>query len=202
LGSQCLYDNGEELWPVKLHIGCGGVYLRGYTNIDAMGIYANVNGELVDRNETSVDDYYARLDGTPNDLPARRQTVVDEISDVASIRYAHDSVDKILGVQVFEHLSPSRAIIALNNWRIILKQFGVLILSVPDMVQTVALIKSDGDFAIRHMLGRDGDLLNSHKAWYTPETLIELLDHNGFSRIERLPNFHFYPAIVVRALKV
>ena len=202
MNSQCLYDKGEESWPAKLHIGCGGVYLRGYKNVDMMGVYADVNRELAIANETDVIDYYARLDGTPDNLPKRRQTVVDEISDIARLQYRNESVDKILGVQVFEHLSPARAIAALGNWRSILKRLGVLILSVPDMAQTVAMIKSDGDFAMRHMLGRDGDLLNSHKAWYTPETLTELLSYRGFSHIEQLTNFHFYPAIVVRALKV
>jgi predicted SAM-dependent methyltransferase len=102
---------------------------------------------------------------------------------------------------LFEHLTPAEAIVALEEWNTILRPDGVLVLSVPDMAGTIELIKTDPDFAIRHLRGRDGDSVNSHRAWYTAEGLCGLLRYAGF-KIEQLQNFHIYPAIVVRAYKL
>ena len=40
-----LHDHNEELWPKKLHLGCGDVYLRGYKNIDVYGELADILSE-------------------------------------------------------------------------------------------------------------------------------------------------------------
>ncbi len=196
----CLHDEGEESWLLKLHLGCGGVFLHGYLNLDIEGKLAALNPEAKARNLTGVSDYYARLEGDHNHLPARRETIADWLTDVTRLPYESNSVDKIIAVQVFEHLTPIAAIRALQHWRDILKPDRPLVLSVPDMIGTLAMLATDYDFALRHLRGRQGNHYNSHHAWYTRDTFVELLEANRF-RVEVLPNMHFYPAIVCRAVK-
>jgi hypothetical protein len=203
-----LHDECEEAWPVKLHCGCGGVYLTdpgtGYYNLDVRGVLAVDFPDLREENETSVSNYYARLEGDALHLPERRETVADCLIDLScELPYPVDSVDKIVAVQFFEHLSPMRALSVMQNWHGVLKAGRPLVMSVPDMTGTLALF-GDGrgmtDFAIRHLQGRCGDEYQSHHAWYTLETLCELVNYCGFDVLP-IANFHFYPAICVRAIK-
>lgn len=201
INSRCLHDEGEEEWPIKLHLGCGGIYLDGYINCDIDGLLAAEYPALREYNTTTIYDYYARLDGDVDHLPQRRQTVVDWRLDVTYLPYQYGTVDKIVAVQVFEHFSPIKAIEAIQNWNKVLKKGRPLIMSVPDMELTLSMIETDSIFAMRHIRGRAGDKYNSHKAWYTWASLSEILYWAGFS-IDVLPNFHFYPALCVRAVKL
>lgn len=200
-----LYDEGEEAWPTKCHYGCGGVYLDGYSNVDIDGFTYLSRPDLVEQNRTTICDYYARLEGSMSHLPTRRQTVVDYYSDVSNPHGIPETIDKIIAVQVFEHFTPAQAVRALKGWHDELKRERPIILSVPDMAGTLDIIERGGDvaFALRHLRGRTTeDHFNSHHAWYTKDTLVELLEFIGFHRVEVLPNFHFYPAIVVRAIRL
>ena len=198
--SYCLHDDGEEAWPAKLHLGCGGVRLTGYINVDIDGVLAIDEPELASQNATDISNYYARLDGDPNHLPTRRATVCDLVADITRLPYQSSSVDKVVAIQVFEHLPPADAMMALVHWRDILRYGRPLIISVPDMEGTLDLLATDFDFALRHLRGRQGDYANAHHAWYTEAGLCGLLKWFDF-RVEMLDNFHFYPAIVVRAIK-
>jgi len=198
--SYCLHDDGEESWPVKLHLGCGGVRLAGYINCDIDGVLAIDEPELARQNTTDIRNYYARLDGDANHLPTRRATVCDLIDDITCLPYLPSSVDKIVAIQVFEHLSPAEAMMALTHWRDILWCGQPLVMSVPDMEGTLDMLATDFDFALRHLRGRQDDYANAHHAWYTKAGLCRLLKWFGF-RVEVLDNPHFYPAIAVRAVK-
>lgn len=198
-----LYDEGEESWLVKLHLGCGGVYLRGYTNVDIDGQLATIKPYTAKCNSADVTDYYSRLNGDALHLPKRRETVVDLLCDITALPCPQDTVDKILAVQVFEHLSPVRAIEALAHWHSILRAGQPLVMSVPDMDGTLALFgdgRGSTDFALRHLRGRQDDEYQSHHAWYTLDTLCELVNYCGFD-VNPIENWHFYPAVCVRAIK-
>jgi len=200
-----LYDEGEESWKLKVHVGCGNIYLNGYWNVDLAGFLEKDQGPHIKQmNETSVEDYYARLNGTILELPQRRVTIVDEFMDMTDLQFERGSVQKIVAIQCFEHLSPVKALNTLVNWWGVLAQNGMAIVSVPDMRPTIAWLSDESDvrqFAIRHLLGSQRDDLNWHQAWYTPETLTELLSSVGF-QVEPLENPHIYPAICVRCHKV
>lgn len=199
-----LYDQDEERWKLKVHVGAGNNYLKGYWNIDLAGLLAKDHPELVAANQTTIDDYYARLEGTALALPKRRVTIVDEFMDMADLQFQRGSVQKIVAIQCFEHLSPVKAVDALFNWWGVLGENGVAVISVPDMHKTIGWLGDDSDarnFAIRHLLGSQRDNLNYHQAWYTTGTLTELLASIGF-QVEHLENIHLYPAIVVKAHKV
>src|SRR3972149_10228953 len=163
--SLCLHDDGEEAWPLRLHLGCGGVLLEGYVNIDIQGKLASDHRHLQIENTTSVYNYYARLNGDADHLPMRRPTVCDLIADVTHLPYNPSTVDKIVAIQVFEHFSPTGAIKALRHWHDLLWLGQPLVLSVPDMEGTLDILETDLPFAIRHLRGRQGDEFNTHKAW-------------------------------------
>jgi hypothetical protein len=193
--STCLHDAGEENWPLKLHLGCGGIFLRGYVNIDNSGVTVDAAPELVPQNMTTVSDYYARLDGDMAHLPARREIVCDLRCDITRLSYKVETVDKILAIQAFEHIQVYDVVKTLRQWHYMLMPGAPLVLSVPDLLGTLDM---PIDQARRHLLGTTD---NRHKAWYTRETLTELLERSGFT-VKHLDNFHFYPAIVVRATKI
>lgn len=194
-----LYDEGEEGWHLKLHLGCGGVYLQGYQNIDIAGTPAMFpNGNM-----TTVKDYYANLDGTARNLPIRRETIVDSIGDMSHLPYENLSVNKIICVQALEHLNHRSVEDTLNHWWDILRMKGVLIISVPEMDGTIELLRNPDthDFAVRHLGGSRRDPFNFHKSWFNPDDITSLLKQTGFRHIELLPNFHLYPAIVAKGRK-
>ena len=115
--SLCLHDDGEENWPTKLHFGCGGMLiLDGYINIDAEGRYADMNPAETAQNMTTIENYYARLEGSPANLPTRRPNIVDTIADIVTMEYAPNTVDKIVAIQTIEHISPGRLFVGLRHW--------------------------------------------------------------------------------------
>ena len=199
--SQCLYDEGEEAWPLKLHLGAGSVFLKGYTNIDIRGVLADDYPQAMLDNETTIDNYYRGLEGTMKSLPHPRSTVVNSLADIRQLPYGARAVDKVVAIQVFEHLTPVEAIKTLDHWHALLKSGAPLVLSVPDMLGTMFLLESDDEqersFAVRHLRGSYKNEYARHYAWYTETTLTQLLEHCGF-QVERLPNFHLYPSILLR----
>ena len=198
-----LYDQGEESWKLKIHCGAGNCYLENYWNIDLAGLLAKDYPAETLLNVTDVRDYYARLNATFPELPQRRACYVDEFMDMRELQYPRNSISKILAIQCFEHLSPVSALSTLINWWSVLTPGGVLVISVPDMRETLKLLEgthAEQSFAIRHLRGSARDEFNYHQAWYTPESFTELLQSVGFT-VEILYNFHLYPAIVRRARK-
>ncbi len=198
-----LYDSGEETWERKIHVGCGGIFLESYENIDIQGVLASEHPELVEQNKTTVQDYYARLDGNLNNLPQPRETVVNRIADARGLPHRPNSVDKILALQVLEHLTHQGVLEALLRWWNILKPNAPLVLSVPDVPATIKLAKAweTIQFAIRHLEGAQKDAYSPHVSWFSEQNLIELLTQMGFKQIQILPNVHFYPAICIRCFK-
>ncbi len=201
MNSPHLYDFGEENWERKLHLACGGIYLLGYENSDIVGeVRAAENFEP---NLTDIKDYYARLDGSIRNLPVRRKTIVDRTFNFIDPPYEPGTVDKIVCIQALEHLNQQNAHATLARWWNILKPGGVLIVSVPRMDDTLELLHQPdrADFARRHLEGSRRDIHNVHQSWFNAPDIEWLLDHHGFTRVSLLPNFHLYPALVVRAVK-
>ena len=204
-----LYDNEEESWKLKLHIGNGSVYLSdsgtGYVNCDIDGVLSSRNPELVKSNRTDIKNYYARLEGrNMNRLPVPRQTVADLICDFTELPYGPSTVSKIVSIQAFEHVTPGWGRITLLHFWNILKPGGTLILSVPDVPQTIQLLKNPNtlNFGIRHLEGSLKNKYSQHNSWYSTDSLLELLDEMGFNNLQLLPNIHLYPAVVIKCQKL
>jgi predicted SAM-dependent methyltransferase len=195
-----LYDDGEERW-MKLHVGCGGIYLEGYVNIDAKGtMVCDTRLEVVRGNLRNIENYYG--EGTWDNLPRAHNTIVDLLMPMQEIDnyFKEYSVDKIVAIQTLEHLDPIEFVSALDSFYRLLKEGGILIVSVPDMDGTIEWLHDPekAGFATRHLRGTHKDRWSVHKSWWTEETLSKALSWVGFYDITTLDNIHCYPAIVMK----
>src|SRR3990167_866321 len=125
---------------MKLHIGCGSVYLQGYVNIDLPGPHVQLRETaptaLLEALRTTEDRYYARHeDMTLTRLLEAAQKVTgvcDRYGSALALPFDTGSATKVLARQVFEHLTLSEARGALKEFRRVLRHHGELVLDVPD----------------------------------------------------------------------
>ena len=94
---------------VKLHVGCGRVYLRGWTNVDRPGTpTAAARPDLVERWGTEEPDYYGRhaavTAATLAAGPSTEEGVCDAHGDFRRLPCGIAEAEEILARQVFEHL--------------------------------------------------------------------------------------------------
>jgi len=174
---------GEE---VKLHLGCGTVYLDGWVNIDvqrAGALLASEHPEEVAYNRTTIDKYYRH--DMMDAMMMNGRVVVDEFADITALPHPANSVDEILVVGAFEHIDPKDVKSTLECWYRILKPGGVLYIDVPDLIGTLELLRdsagiSDDCWAIRLIYGSQKDEYSYHKWGYTPTMLKRLCEARGF----------------------
>ena len=189
-----LHDPGEEDWPAKIHCPCGDVYLAGYVNCDLAGVIAP---GIADHSDPR--NYYAgRSVGAPGAV------YVDAMADMGNLTVVADpgTVDKILCVQGLEHLRLADARAALSHWHAMLRPGGVVVVTVPDTLDTCErTLITDQAFAIRHLTGTHKNARFVHWVPWTWERLRQEMWAAGSSRVEPYPNPHTYPAIVARAWK-
>lgn len=197
---------------MKLHLGCGPIYLQGYKNIDVNipGHYlAADRPDLVEINQTTVDNYY-KYSVTREDIESgnlhRQQVVVDNYGDIKQLLYPTSSVSEIRLVQVFEHFTFKEGKVALEHWFSVLKPGGKIHLDVPDLEDTcqgyaMATNPMDKKWFTRLLFGSQKNVYGLHKSMYSKESLTKLLEEVGFKDISILPNIHFYPAFAVEARK-
>lgn len=191
---------------MKMHIGCGSVYVLGFCNVDLPApktFLACERPDLVERWKTTEDRYYARHeDKTLETLaagPLDQEYVCDRYGSLAFLPTAPATVSQILLRQVFEHASLTEAIHALDNMRAALVNGGILRIDVPDHEKTLWLFKETGDkFYIRHLLGPRRTDHGYHMLSYTPDRLQRLVEARGFEFVEREENIHVYPAFTLR----
>ena len=194
---------------VKLHFGCGPVYLEGWTNIDVYNKgYAHLSTEredLRDYNKTDLANYYKYTRGTrKGDF-----VVVDMYMDLAEIPYQfeNESVDKILIVNTFEHFSQADATKLLKEWYRILKNGGELLIDVPDLIGTLKIVENGKDaeemnWGIRLFYGSQKNDFSFHKWGYTLETISALSKKIGFKKVDKINLIkHDYPMIMVKIIK-
>jgi len=156
---------GTEEWRklVKLHVGCGDVYLESYINIDVP-----VEGEsLVDH------------------IQAREPDVRTYMHDLSM--FDDESVDVIETYNTIEHAPFWNARKALAEFYRVLKPGGELVIECPDLkkccfnyiqnrnFEKIGLygIYGDGDYPIASMV---------HQYGYSPESMTKELEKVGFSR--------------------
>lgn len=193
---------------MKLHIGCGSVYLHGWVNVDVpspLTFLAADRPDLVERLGTTEDRYYARhQDKNINVLrsgPLQQEYVCDRYGSFSFLPVA-EFTREILTRQSFEHLSSTEAVTALIVMRASLAPGGLLRIDVPDHDETLRLYKETGDdFYKRHLLGPRRDDFGYHMRSYTRESLKRLVEREGFSMLCEEPNIHFFPAFCLRFVR-
>jgi hypothetical protein len=192
---------------MKLHLGCGTVYLRDWVNVDLPSektFLAIERPDLVDKFITSEEEgYYSRhKDKTRDKLrsgPLDQQSVCDRYGSFKQLPARPNSVSEILARHVFEHMSVDEAGYALEEVRRVLQPRGILRLDVPDHEATMKMFQETQDsFYIRHLLGpRRGDY-GFHMMSYSPGRLKSLVESHHFVSLGDEPNPHWYPAFTLR----
>lgn len=194
---------------MRLHLGCGNVYLQGYVNIDlpirGYSFLAEDRPDLVEKNRTTLLNYYKKpySRAGPRDVLC----VADAFMDILHLDYLDNSVDEILVVQTFEHLSRYEAQEALAEWRRVLRRGGKLIIDVPDFeaLARELLAQSNEDekeYYYRMIFGSQKNAYAFHKEGYTFPKLSSLLGKSGFVEMIDLGNIlHPYPSVTIEAKK-
>lgn len=195
---------------MRVHIGCGSVYLKDYVNVDvrAPGVFlAKDRPDLVEKYLTTEQDYYGRhkdktID-TMREGPIKEQEYVcDEYGTFADLPGSTWTLSEVLARHVFEHMSITEAHKALDEIDRKMKPGGLLRIDVPDHEETMKLFQKTGDkFYIRHLLGPRRNEYGYHMMSYTREHLKKLVEGHGFRFLKEEPNIHVYPSICMAFVK-
>lgn len=193
---------------MKLHIGCGSIFLEGYKNIDLPGPHtflAKDRPDLVEKWQTTEENYYGKQKATIETLrkgPVHQDTVCDAFGSFDNIPAAYWSVAEVLTRNVFEHLSLKEAHHALDQVDAIMQPNGILRIDVPDHEESLKMYRKTGDeFYVRHLLGPRNSEYGYHLVGYTRESLRALVESHGFVFESVEPTIHFYPSICLRFTK-
>lgn len=189
---------------MRLHLGCGTVYLKGYVNIDGAPdhISDKCPPELLEQNSTDFWHYYKQGFGT---LPGH--VVADLKHDLREpLPFPNGFVDEIVMYQVLEHVPSYEADRLVSDMARVLRMGGSLIVSVPDVRATARLLSEADtdekeDWAIRLIHGTQRNRWSHHFCGYVPRTLRTLLSGHGFGGFENMPNINCYPVIHLKAIK-
>ncbi|MDP2705094.1 MAG: hypothetical protein Q8O71_01695 [bacterium] len=204
--------------PLRVHVGCGKIYLRGYRNVDLPAPnrhLASARPDLMERWITDDGDaYYARIPTTREEVSrgplALTDTVVDDFADALhGLPFGVHQVDEVLARQVAEHWSMGELRKFVLNVDYVLKPGGVLRLDVPDMAAALDRIESaarDGANATelalmrRHVQGPRGGDGGDHFAGYARAQLRALVEEYGFEFVAEEPPLagRWYPAFCLR----
>ena len=102
-------------------------------------------------------------------------------------KFEDDSLDEVLSIHMFEHLSFKESTLALQCWFKKLKKRGVVRISVPDAEKSAALMLLTGDRAVEAMFvgrQRENDEWDFHRSMYTKEWLKNDLGKVGFIEVK------------------
>ncbi len=146
---------------MKLHLGCGQVYLEGYINID-----------------------YPISEHT-----VQEKSVADEFADLRELRYKRKSVEEVRLHHTYEHFPRHIALALLAGWHTWLKRGGVVHIEVPDFDESAALVLDpklalrDRNVALRHIFGSNEAPWATHYEGWSAGRLQAALNLFGFSVI-------------------
>lgn len=198
--------------PVRLHVGCGTVYLEGYVNLDVevpgYSFLASERPDLMALNRTTVDRYYKQEESQATlekGVRAPQYCVVDRYGAVEALPFPPASVDEIRSVQVLEHISMRDTARVLAHWYETLKPGGLLHLDVPDFEETARQLlaqpdEPSKDWYYRLIYGSQKNAHAYHRNGFSPARVERMLGEAGFREIRMLPNaLHFYPVVIAEA---
>ena len=189
---------------MKLHLGCGPVYLDGWINIDicidGYTWLAIERPDIMNYNKTTLNNYYKYSWGERE----HNLAVVDKFMNISKFPYPYDdnSVDEILIIGTFEHFDKDEGIKLLKEWHRILKPDRRVIIDVPDMVETMRYLEGNPEWAIRLIYGSQKNKYAFHKWGYTLETLSDTCKEIGFKITNEINLVeHGYPMFTIEAIK-
>ncbi|MBS0152403.1 MAG: glycosyltransferase [Nitrospira sp.] len=146
---------------LKLHLGCGEVYLPGYVNVDF----------------------------PPTQHSVQRQSKADLFADLSQLHYSPGTVDEIRLHHVFEHFERPVALRLLIDWYGWLREGGQLIIETPDFHRCVQAYLSSSDLndqmkIVRHLFGsHEAGWAVHYDGWYR-ERFTHTLTALGYQKLE------------------
>lgn len=148
---------------MKLHLGCGQIYLEGYVNIDYP----------LDKHSV------------------QEKSVADEFADLTKLKYKPETIDEVRLHHVFEHFPRTSAVALLLSWHSWLKKGGKVHIEVPDFFATAEMVldpsskDKDRKVGIRHIFGSNEEDWAVHYDAWGEGRFRELFDVFGF-KIEKV----------------
>jgi predicted SAM-dependent methyltransferase len=143
---------------MKLHLGCGQVYLEGYTNID-----------------------FPLTEHT-----VQQRSVADEFHDLTKLHYKPKSIEEVRLHHTYEHFPRHMAVALLAGWHTWLKRGGLVHIEVPDFEESAKLALNtktpdhDRKVAMRHIFGSNEAPWATHYEGWTELGFRELMKIFGF----------------------
>lgn len=147
---------------MKLHLGCGQVYLNGYQNIDFPLEQHTV----------------------------QEKSIADEYADIRLLKYDKNSIEEVRLHHLFEHFPRHIAIALLAAWQTWLTKGGKIVIEVPDFIESSKLILNnntnnrDRNIALRHIFGSNEAPWATHYEGWTKNNFINILKRFGFKDIK------------------
>lgn len=159
-----------SLWregqPLKLHLGCGESYQKGYVNID-----------------------YPIAEHT-----IQTKEVADILADITTLSFPASTVDEIRSHHVFEHFNRGTSLGLLCSWHHALKVGGIVFIETPDFEQCIRLVLDNNysyrqkQLIIRHIFGSHEAYWATHYDGWYKEKFKHVLESLGFEIISMVPS--------------
>ncbi len=166
---------------MKLHLGCGQIYLDGYINIDYPLDHHSV----------------------------QTKSVADKLADITKLKYKKRSISEIRLHHVFEHFSRPCSLALLASWNSWLKIDGDLCIEVPDFEKSarkylsIFSSKKSKFVALRHIFGSQEAHWAVHFEGYNKSLFNSILPLFGYKVVEYSYNsWKGTYNIVVKAKKI
>lgn len=143
---------------MKLHLGCGQIYLDGYVNIDF----------------------------PPSEHSVQGRSVADQYADLRELKFAHGSVEEVRLHHVFEHFRRQQAAALVASWNSWMCDNAVLNIEVPDIRGLARVFvnpfssRRARSVAERHLFGSHEAGWAAHYEGYDASQLKFLLNTMGF----------------------
>jgi len=153
---------------MKLHLGCGQNYLKGYLNIDFPS----------------------------SEHTVQQKSVADKLADITKLKYRSESIEEIRLHHVFEHFPRTQALGLVVSWNSWLVKNGILRIAVPNfnaMAMQVLNPLTPGkqkSLALRHIFGSQEAGWANHYEGYSRQKLVNLLGTFNF-KVETINNIHW-----------
>lgn len=164
---------------MKIHLCCGGIYLKDYINCDIDGILLELAGS--NSNETTLDKYFKYPFEQNAALRTRPRFILDlKMNILERWPFAAKSADEIVMVSAFEHFEHRDEIphIISEACRV-LKPDGVFKFDFPDIkAQVDQYYGKDDEFLMELIYCNHKNKHSMHLWGYTPQTLPSYLNPN------------------------
>ena len=184
---------------MKLHLGCGDIYLKDYINVDINGKYVlQCNSDEIERNATTLDKYFKYTFGSE-----RRNIILDKKMDLLKKwDFANESVDEIVMVSVIEHVSHKDAKFIVNEIQRVLKVSGKVLIDFPDLKnQFLKYYETNPEFYMELVYCNYKNEFSIHRWGYTEETFKKLFGDRFSYNFRSIVN-HDYPMIGCEVTKL